>query len=219
MITDYILRRTNKVCAEPEIHQHCPGFSMFNTGSVEVEIAEFLWSLVRMLKPENVLETGTHLGVSTLYMALALNQNKKGVIYTYEIISQLQDMAESLWADFPEARHHIRTVLESSLETTCYPQQVDFLFLDSEPGYRFDELLKFWPNLKVGGMVVIHDLDKTLGHHGQTYHNLYDWPYGYFKDKIGHLLDTKELVILNPLTPRGITIGQKIDNSFASRGE
>lgn len=219
MITKYILSKTKHLQAEPEFHQHCPGFSMFNTGSVEVEIAEFLYSLVRVLKPANILETGTHLGVSTLYMALALRENEKGLIYTYEIIPQLLERAEQLWSDFKGLNRYISPLLESSLTTNYFPKEIDFLFLDSEPGYRFDELNRFWPYLKVGGMVVIHDLDKTLGHHGQTHHGQYDWPYGYYRDKIGPLLDSKELVIMNPLTPRGITIGQKIDKTFATKGE
>jgi len=41
-----------------------------------------LYSLIRSLQPQVVVETGTHKGLSTLYMASALHDNEKGTIYT-----------------------------------------------------------------------------------------------------------------------------------------
>ena len=68
-ITDYILARTNKIKTENEITN--AEFEMFNTGGVEVEVAELLYSLVSVWKPNFILETGTHLGISSAYMGLA----------------------------------------------------------------------------------------------------------------------------------------------------
>ena len=62
---------------------------MFNSGGVEVEVAELLYSLVRSIKPNRIVETGTHLGISSLYMALAARENNKGKVITYEIIPEL----------------------------------------------------------------------------------------------------------------------------------
>jgi hypothetical protein len=44
----------------------------------------FLYSLLRMQKPERVVELGTGLGVSALWMALAIKQNGKGHIWTVD---------------------------------------------------------------------------------------------------------------------------------------
>lgn len=75
--TAKILSKTNKLKVVPEITPGDHGFSMFNSGGTEVEVSEFLYSLVRMLKPNYVLETGTHLGVSACYIGQALEDNKK----------------------------------------------------------------------------------------------------------------------------------------------
>ena len=96
-ITDYILTKTDKIKPEPEFHN--AGFSMFNTGGVEVEVAELLYSLVKVWKPSLVVETGTHLGISALYMGLALEENNQGSLITYEIAAPFLQQAQALWQD------------------------------------------------------------------------------------------------------------------------
>ena len=71
IIAQHLLDRANGALAiEPEVAH--PTYSMFNSGGVEVEVGEFLHSMVRVTKPMHILETGTHLGVSAAFMALAL---------------------------------------------------------------------------------------------------------------------------------------------------
>lgn len=59
-------------------------FKMYNTGGVEQEVGEFLYGLVRILKPNHVLETGTHKGIASSYMGSALKENTKGKLTTVE---------------------------------------------------------------------------------------------------------------------------------------
>src|ERR1035437_3057014 len=44
-------------------------FQMVDDGAVEQETGELLYSFIRRMKPENVLETGTYTGISSLYMS------------------------------------------------------------------------------------------------------------------------------------------------------
>ena len=60
----------------PEYHRatpECPHperWSMFDSMTAEYEVLEFLRTLVTTLKPDLVVETGSFLGVSTLWIAL-----------------------------------------------------------------------------------------------------------------------------------------------------
>ena len=74
----------------PEYHRatpECPHperWSMYDSMTAEVEVLEFLRTLVTTIKPELVVETGTFLGVSTLVIAEALRMNGFGRIISCE---------------------------------------------------------------------------------------------------------------------------------------
>ena len=75
---------------KPEYHRatpECPHperWRMFDTMTAEVEVLEFLRCLMTTMKPRLVVETGTFLAVSTLYMAEGLKQNGSGKLITCE---------------------------------------------------------------------------------------------------------------------------------------
>jgi len=204
-ITDYILSKTQILASKVEKIK--PEYQQFNSGSVEVEVAEFLYSLVRLVKPERIVETGTHKGISALYMALALERNEKGKLITFEIIESLLQEAQALWDDLG-MRHRIQELLQSSLITfSCAP--IDILFLDSEPNLRFDEFVLYWQWLKPGGLIAIHDLGNHLGHTDNTVNGMYDWPYGDFREKIGCYIKNHQVQTMGFPTGRGFTVFQK----------
>ena len=214
-ITDKILSKTDKLSISPEISPGDHGFSMFNDAGTEVEVSEFLYSLVRVLKPSLVVETGTHLGISASFIGLALEDNKKGKITTFEIIPQHYNNAKAMFEEMGLS-HRIDARLLSALAADATDAEIEFLFLDSEPNLRFDEFIKFWPHVKPGSFIAIHDLNSSLGHHGQTYHNVYDWPYGDFRDKLGPYIKRGDVQLMHFPTPRGLTLFQKIDPTFES---
>jgi len=213
-ITDYLVSKTTLLVPQPEVTPTPPGYQMYNSGGVEIEVAEFLYSFVKMVKPTQILETGTHLGVSTAYMAQALLENKKGVINTCEVISSLQQQAIQLWNQLGLMKQ-IHAFLKPSLSLEVNQAVMfDMLFLDSEPQLRFDELLKFWNYVPAGGFIITHDLHPSMGHHGETYHGTYDWPYGDFRPKLGYLFKDKQVQYMHFATPRGLTVMQKTDPSW-----
>jgi len=213
--TAKILSKTNKFKVSPEVTCGDHGFSMFNDAGTEVEVSEFLYSLVRMLKPNYVLETGTHLGVSTSYIAQALKDNNKGSMITFEIIPEHYNNSKRMFSEMGLS-NRIESCLCESLKYDIGDKVIDFLFLDSEPQLRFDEFIKYWDNVKPGGFIAIHDLHPSMGHHGQTYHGVYDWPYGDFREKLGPFLENGDVQVMHFPTPRGLTLFQKIDPSFES---
>jgi predicted O-methyltransferase YrrM len=209
-ITDYILSKTDRIAPEPEVTNE--KYQMFNTGGVEVEVAEFLYSLTCILKPELIVETGTHKGISSLYMALGLEENGSGSIRTYEVIESFRQEAMALWKDVGMSSR-IECVLKPSLKVFD-GDPIDLLFLDSEPQFRFDELLHFWSRVKPGGMIIIHDLHYTLGKSNITLAGMDDWPYGPWEKKLGTLVKNQELQMIFLPSPRGFTVMQKTDPSF-----
>lgn len=212
-ITSTFLSKTNRLLKQPEITPGDHGFEMFNDAGTEVEVSEFLYSLVRMIKPQLALETGTHIGVSAIYIAQALENNSKGELFTFEIIPQHFKSSQQLFKEVGLS-HRIKGML---LDAQKFDTKVsiDFLFLDSEPQLRFDEFVKFWPSVTPGGFIAVHDLHPSLGHSGQTHHGQYDWPYGDFREKLGPYIKNHQIQTLSFPTPRGLTLFQKSAPGFA----
>lgn len=203
---------------QPEISPGAHGWEMWNDAGTEREVGEFLHALVGLVKPGVILETGTHKGISTTYMAHAMRGNVGGgEIHTYEIfqehIRDAKRLGQSVGVDYLVTYHH-----ERSLEAP-WDKAIDLLFLDSEPQLRFDEFLRFWPFVAPGGIIMIHDLHPHLGHTGtvNTDHpNEPDWPWGDFRDKLGPYILDHSVQTINFKTPRGFTLFQKAAAGFAA---
>lgn len=215
-ITDYILSKTDKLKIIPEPSPNAEKFTAFNDAGTEVEVSEFLYSFVKMIKPKTILETGTHVGVSSTYLGQALKDlNDGGKLHTFEIIDQHLQSAKQLWEQVGVTEQIIPHLMES-LKYDASGLQFEMLFLDSEPQLRFDEFIKFWDNLTPGGFILIHDLHPTIGHHGQVYHNEYDWPYGDFRKKLGPYMKRFDVQTISFPTPRGFTLFQKTAPGFCA---
>ena len=212
-VTDTILSKTNRLTKQPEISPGDHGFEMFNDAGTEVEVSEFLYSFVRMVKPDLILETGTHIGVSSTFMGLALKENKRGKLITFEIIPQHYENAPKLWAEVGVIEQ-VEGKLQDALQFDHFGLTFDILFLDSEPQLRFNEFLKFFDALRPGGFILIHDLHPSMGHSGQIVNGMYDWPYGDFREKLGPYLKERKVQTIHFSTPRGLTLFQKVDPNF-----
>jgi predicted O-methyltransferase YrrM len=179
---------------------------MWDDGSVECEVGELLYGLVRVIKPNNILETGIYHGWSTAYLAAGVLENKIGHIDTVEFEKQHIDEAWALWARL-EVNSCIDAHLESSLDFTT-DKQYELVLLDTEPQLRYLELERFWNNIVPGGIIVIHDLSWDLGSGAPQF-----WLH---KEIIDQKIKDHELQVINFLTPRGITILQKFDPTYES---
>ena len=79
-VLDHVVQHGNQE-TKPEYHRatpECPNperWRMFDTMTAEVEVLDFLKCLMTTVKPNLVVETGTFLAVSTIYMAEGLKQN------------------------------------------------------------------------------------------------------------------------------------------------
>lgn len=204
MITEYIVNKSGlPLLPEPSNSN----YRMFNTGGVECEVGEFLYALVRMLKPDRILETGTHFGISSTYFALALKHNNRGTITTIDTI--YYDEAKSIHQKMELG--NILSQVAIHAENYVTDEMYDIILLDTEPKLRFNEFELFFRNLKPGGLVMIHDLHPHLsyGNFNPDHPDFKHWPYGDFREKLGKYITSHEIQTFSFPTPRGLTIFQK----------
>ncbi len=151
---------------QPEYHRptpECPHperWSMYDSMTAEAEVLEFLRSLVTTIKPRLVVETGTFLGVSTLWIAGALKHNGFGRVITCEydplLFAKAKERIEnSGLAGWIECRNE--SSLEMKVEGT-----IDLLFSDSDMPIREQEVRHFLPQVNPCGVILMHDASSHL---------------------------------------------------------
>ena len=184
----------------PEYHRatpECPHperWHMYDSMTAEAEVLEFLRTLVTTLKPELVVETGSFLGVSTLWMAEGMAANGFGKIISVEydpvVFTKAQEkIAASPFAKFIELRNG--SSLEMEVEGT-----IDIFFADSDTDIRAAEVKRFLPQIRPTGLILMHDASS----HMKTVR------------EAAFALEAEGLVscIFLP-TPRGLVLAQKRD--------
>jgi len=150
----------------PEYHRptpECPHperWHMYDSMTAEAEVLEFLRTLVTTLKPSLVVETGSFLAVSTLWIAEGLRANGFGRIISCEadplVFAEAQKkVAASPLAPYIELRN------ESSLDMTI-DGTIDLFFSDSDMPVRELEVRRFLPQIRPTGLILLHDASSHL---------------------------------------------------------
>jgi hypothetical protein len=122
-------------------------WEVYDGTASEVEMGDLLYGLVRMLKPDLVVETGTYKGNSTQRMAKAVEKNGLGRIVTCD------PYQNNPW--FPPAWPEITFKRCESLSVEEL-KEADFVFSDSHEDVRMLE----YELVKPGCVFVIHDTDQ-----------------------------------------------------------
>lgn len=174
-------------CPHPEL------YSAYNTDAAEIEVLEVLAALVRALKPRFLLETGTHKGISAVYLADALRRNQYGSMVSVEINSHYAEAARTLLDSHGLLGLGIGQCEVLSMSSFDYepPEPINFLFSDSEMGSRLLEVERFRQWLAPRSWVLMHD---TLSHSGV----------------IGDLTSLGWIEKIDLPTPRGLSIGRLV---------
>lgn len=193
---------------ENEVGDSTGRYTMFNDGGVECEVGEFLYGLVRMMKPMHILETGTHKGVGAAYMGMALKANGNGGLTTLEFLDPHIATAKALIRKLG-LEMQVNIVKEDARQYVVdHRTELDILFLDTEPQTRFEELLRFYPHVRPGGIIMIHDLHPHM-HQIENQEHGFAWPYGVIPEMMAELIRSGELVKVHFRTPRGFTMFYK----------
>ncbi|KAH7105892.1 S-adenosyl-L-methionine-dependent methyltransferase [Auriculariales sp. MPI-PUGE-AT-0066] len=139
--------------------------------ALEREKCEALYVLLRALGATTVIEAGTSFGVSTIYLALAANQNAatrasrdSARVIATEHEATKAEKARSHWKEAgPDIESTIELREGDILETLAkdLPPQIDFVLLDIWAPLAYPTLELLLPHLRVGAVVAT---DNTLTH-------------------------------------------------------
>lgn len=173
-------------CPHPEL------WRMVDSQSSEVEVIDFLKSLVTTVKPHLIVETGTFIGHSTIKMAEGLRANGFGRIITIEhdpeIFAKAKERIDSSglgsWIEYRN---------ESSLETRI-DGTIDIFFSDSHLTIREQEIRRFLPQINPHGLILVHDASS----HFQV-----------VREAVLRLEQEGLISVVFLPTPRGLVIAQK----------
>lgn len=206
---------------------HSIGFHSFNDAGIECETGEFLYGLVRILQPNNILETGTHWGIGAAYMGMGLLDNGKGKLDTLEFLPEIHMRAQQrintmaldhiVHCHFGDARAFIPeerglTNVGTDLEKEYVTKKMyDLILLDTEPQTRFEELERYYDNLNEGGFVFIHDLHRHMHQIPNEEHG-FAWPFGEVTEFMKNKVKEGKLRPFHFSTPRGFTGFYKVSN-------
>lgn len=175
-------------CPNPQL------WRCFDEMATEIEVLDFLYAAVRMLKPKTIIETGTYVGLGTLYMARAAKDNGFGHIHTSEIDEAIWNKARKLLsiAGFGDV---VTTYGHSGKEMIdCLPAPIDFAFLDSNLDTRIGEMEALISKLSPSAVVAVHDTSTNHDKHGGP-----RTPFLQFAKQNG-------LQLIQFDTPRGLTL-------------
>jgi predicted O-methyltransferase YrrM len=156
----------------PEYHRataECPHpeqWSMIDSMTAEVEVLEFLATLVTTIKPRLVVETGSFLGVSTEWIARGLQRNgplpdgSRAKVISCEFDTVVYERAKQRLEASPlqpwmELRN--ASSLEMQVEGT-----IDLLFSDSDVAIREAEVKRYLPQMNPNGVILMHDASSHL---------------------------------------------------------
>jgi predicted O-methyltransferase YrrM len=184
VLTEY--HRATPECPQPQL------WSMYDSMTAEVEVLEFLATLVTTVKPNLIVETGAFLGVSAVWMARGLQRNGFGRIisceFDAEVFAKAQGkIAKSGLGEWIELRN------ASSLEMKVQGP-IDLFYSDSDLEIREQEVRRFLPQIRPTGLILMHD---AASHPGVV-------------REAALRLEAEGLisVVLLP-TPRGLVVAQK----------
>ena len=157
---------------QPEYHRatpECPNperWSMIDSMTAEVEVLEFIATLVTTIKPSLVVETGSFLGVSTEWIARGLERNgplpngaaAKVISCDYDPI--VYEKANARIEASPLSRW-IELRNESSLDMVV-DGTIDLFFSDSDLPIREAEVKRFLPQISRHGIILMHDASSHM---------------------------------------------------------
>jgi predicted O-methyltransferase YrrM len=151
---------------QPEYHRatpECPHpeqWSMIDSMTAELEVLEFIATLVTTIKPRLVVETGSFLGVSTEWIARGLERNGFGKVISCEYDPVVYEKAKARLAASPLSPW-IELRNESSLDMTV-DGTIDLFFSDSDMPIREAEVTRFLPQINPNGIILMHDASSHL---------------------------------------------------------
>jgi predicted O-methyltransferase YrrM len=131
--------------------------------SIGTALGLVLYVICRRQKPDIVVETGVASGVSSSYILCALEQNKRGQLYSIDLPWWQENQSGWLIPEYLRHRWHL-ILGRSSEKLTPLLRKVagiDIFLHDSDHSYQnmLWEFQTAWKYLKAGGLLLAHNID------------------------------------------------------------
>lgn len=99
---------------------------------------EFLYALVKWLRPINVVEVGTHIGMSAVWLARALQEIGGGRLWCIDNFCWVNERQEEQWyANVEKCRvQDVITLLKGRSQEVTWPEKVGMAFIDGNHTYE-----------------------------------------------------------------------------------
>jgi predicted O-methyltransferase YrrM len=133
------------------------------------EVGRLLQWMIRVVEPENIIEIGTSVGYSALWMASALKKNGKGHLWTIESHKARFERAQSNISEaemgewITQINHHAPEVFSDP--EVQLPEQIDLAFFDATKMEHQDYFDAIRPRMKKGGMIIVDNVQS----HGDAF--------------------------------------------------
>ena len=133
-----------------------------------VSVPEILYMITRLTKPNAVVETGVASGVSSTYLLQALEDNKKGELYSIDISARIpRGEKPTGWIIPSRLRHRWNFILGKSSEKLLplleKLGEIDIFLHDSLHTYEnmLWEYETTWPFIRKDGILLSHDVQQN----------------------------------------------------------
>lgn len=128
-----------------------PGWHAWNPWSPEVEICDFVAQLAAVVRPRNVIETGTGQGFVTRRVAAQLHGEQR--LSCYESSAEWRGALSSLEFFRRDGRS---LAAEESPDEDAFAS-AELCLLDSDFAYRLPEIQRWWRCAPSGAVLFVHD--------------------------------------------------------------
>jgi len=133
-----------------------------DTGMYDWIEAQILYLLIRLRKPESLVEISPNYGYSTGFMLLAMNKNDRGQLYSFDLNAQFHRHALRNFAKVGIDASRQR-FFAGDVRVDCYhslPPTIDLLFMDPDHSDTFAEWYPddLRPRIAANGLLHVHDV-------------------------------------------------------------
>jgi hypothetical protein len=174
------------------------GWLAWNAMSPELAFCDFAGALMRLLRPELVVETGVGQGFVTRRLAAHLGPDQRLLAFEEDSVIRQDLSGLPIFADAN------RSIGSTGSPTNADLAHADFTVLDSEIPFRLEELDRWIASAPAGAVLLVHDGGN--GHGPETPHHL-----------IRSQIEERELDGAFLSNPRGAFLGIKPDRRVALR--
>lgn len=174
--------------------RHAEAYTAPAPQAAEDEVADFLHGVIRLVHPDNVLETGTYLADTTVKLAQAVAVNGHGMVTSVEVDHDKVKAARTRLIRTRLAKH-VRLLSGSYDSVNLRPEagKYQVAFFDSH-WERDLEFKAAQPFLAKGCVVVFHDCGPQHKH-------------GEVRARVQRLEDQHLIRAFYIPTPRGVVVG------------